>query len=207
MNPDPQSSAPLPELPEPTFGKAGLPMWPVLMLAALFFGGQLYLETYGGGFRADVYAETLKTPPPTGDLSEEEKLMLRGAEVYKLCSACHQPNGMGTPGQFPPLAGSDWVLAEGPNRVIRIVLDGVQGPIKVKVKDAVTEWNNAMVPWRDPLSDADIAAVTTFIRRNKDWGHNASLVKPAQVKAIREATSAQAGRNYSADELLKVPEQ
>jgi len=205
MNENPAN--PLPELPEPTFGKAGLPMWPVLLLAALFFGGQLYMESFGGGFRADVYNEILNTPPPTGDLSEEDRLMLRGAEVYKNCSACHQPNGMGTPGQFPPLAGSDWALAEGPNRMIRIVLDGVQGPIKVKLKDTVTEWNNTMVPWRDPLTDYDIAAVVTFVRRNKDWGHNASLVKPAQVKSIREATSAQAGRNYTADELLKIPEQ
>lgn len=192
---------------EPTVGSAGLPLWPVLLLGVLFFGSQLYVDGTSGGFRGDVYAESLKTPPPTGDLPPDVKLFIRGAEIYKACAACHQPNGLGTPGQFPPLAGSDWVLADGPNRIIRIVLDGLQGPIKVTSKGVPSDWSNVMVPWRDALPDSDIAAVITYIRRNSEWGHNASVVTPQQVKAVRDASSGHAGTPNSADELLKVSEQ
>jgi mono/diheme cytochrome c family protein len=199
-----QSVNPSPEMPEPVFGAARLPMWPVLLLAALFFGGQLYLETYGGGFMGDNYAESLKSPAPTGDLPPEVLLYLQGQEVYaKYCSACHQPNGMGTPGQFPPLAGSEWVTGPGHARTVRIILDAVGGPMTVKG----VPWNSeAMLAWRDQLKDDEIAAVTTFIRGNKDWGNNAPPVKTEQVKALRDETSGHAGRKYSAEELLKIPE-
>ena len=53
--------------------------------------------------------------------------------------------------------------------------------------------------------DEDIAAMLSYVRANKDWGNNASFVKPETVKHIREAT-AQRGEQWTADELLKVPE-
>ena len=182
-------------------GSSPAPVWPVVLLGILFFGSQLYLDKFSGGFRSDVFAETLKAPPQLSELPPEEKLYLRGQLVYANCAACHQPSGSGTPGQFPPLTGSEWVLAPKPDRIMRIVLDGLGGPVKVKDQD----WNNQMVPWRDVLSDADIAAVITFIRRNKEWGHSASAVTEAEVKAARNDTSSHAGTPWNAEDLLKVP--
>ena len=66
-------------------------------------------------------------------------------------------------------------------------------------------YSNVMVPWRDVLSDADVAAVASFIRNNADWGNKASFVTPTQVKAIRDETKDRSGRPWTADELLKVP--
>ena len=81
------------------------------------------------------------------------------------------------PGQYPPLVGSEWVLASGPARMIRIVLDALQGPVKVKGLN----FNNTMTPWRDTLTDQQIAAIITYVRTQKDWGHNASPVTPEEV--------------------------
>ena len=108
-------------------------------------------------------------------------------------------NGQGSPGLNPPLAGSEWVLAEGPNRIIRIVLHGLQGPIEVKGQS----FNAAMLAWRDILTDEDIANVLSFIRN--EWGNKAPLVTPEQVKAIREETAAR-DSNWTPTELLAVPE-
>ncbi|WP_075090751.1 c-type cytochrome [Verrucomicrobium spinosum] len=52
-----------------------------------------------------------------------------GQQVYSMvCFACHQPTGAGIPGMFPPLAGSDWVSAKKPDRLIRMVIHGITGP-------------------------------------------------------------------------------
>jgi mono/diheme cytochrome c family protein len=134
--------------------------------------------------------------------SEGDVLFANGQRLYATyCSVCHQPTGQGLPGQFPPLAESEWVLGPGPNRIIRIVLDGFQGPVTVKGQN----YNGAMPPWRELLTDEDIGAVLTFVRQNKNWGNTATAVTPDQVKAVRDKT---AGRStsWSADELLKVPE-
>jgi mono/diheme cytochrome c family protein len=167
----------------------------------LVYFGFVYLDQYAGGFNSLVYepfdsfAAVKKSQPASGS-----PLIAQGREVYgRTCTACHQPGGLGTAGQFPPLAGSDWVNAAGPDRIIRIVLNGLQGPVKVNG----TDFNNAMVPWKDTLKDDEIAAVITFIRQ--EWGNKAPAVTPAQISAVRDATK---DRNdpWTADELLKVPE-
>ena len=117
------------------------------------------------------------------------------------CMPCHQGNGMGLPGQFPPLAGSEWVNAEGPNRIIRIILNGLQGPITVKGQ----EFNGAMVPWRDTIPDpADIAAIATFIRQ--EWGNTGAPVSPEKVAEIKTATESRGGRAWTAAELESIPD-
>lgn len=179
------------------------PTWLVAVFGVFLYWSTMYVDRHGGGFHPMVFTpgEMLADVEARVPRSEADALLARGRQVYgTYCSACHQPNGRGLPGQFPPLAGSDWVLTEGPNRIIRIVLDGLQGPITVNG----AEYNNVMLPWRDQLSDEDIAAVVTYVRGNKDWGNNAGPATPAQVKAIREATASR-GRNWTAAELLSVP--
>lgn len=192
------------ERPEPVEGSEPLNLWLVVFIAALLFWAGAYLTHFSGGFRADEFNESQINPPPPpgsgggGAEDPNAKILKLGAQVYNNCAPCHQANGEGVSGQFPPLAKSDWVLAEGPNRLIRIVLHGIQGPIKVNG----SEYNNAMNAWRDNLSDDEIAAVLSYIRNT--WGNKASLVTAAEVKAIRDATATRTAV-WSAADLEAIP--
>jgi len=111
--------------------------------------------------------------------------------------ACHQPTGLGLPGAYPPLAGSEW--AQGPDeRVIRIVLDGLSGPITVKGG----QFNNSMPAFGPLLRDEQIADVLTYVR--SEWGNTAPAVSPDKAKEIRSAVASRSGP-WSPDELLKLP--
>src|SRR6185295_12879581 len=147
----------------------------------------MYLDQNGGGFSAQVYEpfasfQDVADANPIDPAVEEIK---QGQKVFALnCSGCHGLNGMGNPSQnWPPLAGSEWVLASGPNRIIRVALDGATGPINVKgqVFDGAT-----MTPWRPTLTHTQIANALTFVR--KSWGNNAPRVDPEEVRKIKEQT-------------------
>lgn len=182
------------------------PIWLVAVFGVFLYWGSTYVDRNGGGFNPLVFTpgERLADVEARVPRSEADALLAQGRKVYNLyCTACHQPNGRGDASRgFPPLAGSDWVLAEGPNRIIRIVLNGLQGPITVNG----VQYDNQMLPWRDQLTDEDIAAVITFIRGNKEWGNNAGPATPAQVKAIRNATESRGTYTpWTAAELLTIP--
>lgn len=97
------------------------------------------------------------------------------------CQACHQASGQGLPGVFPPLAGSDWVKGE-PEVTIQILLHGLNGPIEV----AGATYNGAMPAFGEQMSDAELAAVLSFIR--SEWGNASSTVEVAAVEAARKAS-------------------
>ena len=133
-----------------------------------------------------------------------------GAEVYGTCAACHMANGAGMAGVFPPLAGSDWVAAEGPNRLIRVVLHGLKGPIKLNGQDFNTGGVGAMNPWLKTadnpagLTPAEIADVLTYVRNA--WGNKGSAVTEDQVKAVIEAEKGRdASEAWTYDEIMKIP--
>jgi mono/diheme cytochrome c family protein len=96
-----------------------------------------------------------------------------------VCATCHQAEGQGMPGVFPPLAGSEWMTGN-PEVPIRITLLGLTGPIDVK---GVTY--NAMMPPPPGLSDEQIAEAITFARTN--FGNQASEVTVDQVQEVRAA--------------------
>ncbi|RFP19402.1 MULTISPECIES: cytochrome c [unclassified Duganella] len=103
-----------------------------------------------------------------------------GAQVYAAnCVACHQATGAGLPGVFPPLAGSEWVLAAD-QLPVNILLHGITG--KLTVKD--TAYNGQMPAFKDKLSDAEIAAVLSFVRSS--FGNGAGKIGADIVKAERE---------------------
>ncbi|HNQ89533.1 MAG TPA: c-type cytochrome [Verrucomicrobiota bacterium] len=131
-----------------------------------------------------------------------DPVLAQGRRVYgTYCAACHESNGQGLPGKFPPLAGSDWINGRGHERVVRIVLDGLQGPITVRGQ----VYDNVMLPWRDQLSDEDIAAVLTFVGGHKPWGNSAPPVTPDQVRAVRAETRDRA-TYWTPEELLAIPD-
>ncbi len=199
-------AAAIAELPEPSVSDTfQTPMWLVALLGLILYWGMVYLDQNSGEFHPLVFNQGERLPDVEARVpkSDAEALAVKGRRIYgTYCVACHQPNGRGTPGQFPPLVESEWALASGPNRIIRIVLNGLQGPITVKGQD----FNNTMLPWRDQLTDDDIAAVLSFVRGNKEWGHSATPVTPAQVKAIRAATESRGATSWSPAELLGIPE-
>ncbi|MFC4991384.1 PVC-type heme-binding CxxCH protein [Rubritalea tangerina] len=123
----------------------------------------------------------------------------KGREIYHReahCGTCHQDNGNGLPdGGFPPLAGTKWATGD-PDRLIKLSLKGLMGPIEVKGK----KYNGAMTPFEGLLNDEELAAVLTYVR--KSFGNKASAIKADQVKKVRAATKGQVGL-YQADALLK----
>ncbi len=110
-----------------------------------------------------------------------------GAEVFaSTCAVCHQANGKGLPGAFPPLAGSSWVEGRD-TTLVQIVLHGVLGALTVNG----TTYNSAMPAFGGQLSDAQIAAVLTYIR--SQWGNKTPAVSPTVVSAQRAATATRTG--------------
>ncbi len=110
-----------------------------------------------------------------------------GAKLYAQCAGCHQANGQGIPGAFPPLAGHlSEVLAKqgGREYLIKVLLWGLQGQIEVKgVK------YNSVMPAFGQLKDEEIAALLNHIATA--WGDDKKVqgFKPftaAEVKALRE---------------------
>ncbi|MCY4158617.1 MAG: cytochrome c [Bacteroidetes bacterium] len=98
------------------------------------------------------------------------------------CASCHQANGEGISGVFPPLNEVDWVTGDK-GRLIRLVLDGVMGPLQVG--DMV--YTGAMPPWKTFLNDQEMAALLTYIRTA--WDNDASAVTENEVRLVREATN------------------
>ena len=126
-------------------------------------------------------AMRIKPPKHLKD-AEAQALYKRGHAVYneaENCVMCHAPDGQGlAAANFPPLAGTRWAT-QNPERMIKLTLKGLMGPIEVGGK----EYNGAMVPFEHRLDDEEIAAVLTFVRNA--FGNQASVVTPDQVKAAR----------------------
>lgn len=128
-------------------------------------------------------------------------LYKEGREIYGregFCITCHQEDGKGLAASgFPPLTGTRWVHGNE-TRLIKIVLNGLLGPIKVLDKDYPGQV--PMTPFRGMLNDREVAAVLTYIRNS--FGNTASAVKPEQVKQVREKTKSVEGF-YDPSALLK----
>ena len=162
-------------------------------LKPVFAAAASYLN--GGSVVAEAAPKAVTTL--TGDA---KRLFDLGAEVYRReahCITCHQADGQGLPAaQFPPITKSNWVSGN-PERLIRLVMHGLMGPIDV---------NGVKYPGQVPmtafkgLSDDELAGVLTFVRNS--FGNQASPVLPAQVAKVRVATKDRAGF-YTPDELLK----
>jgi mono/diheme cytochrome c family protein len=161
----------------------GNPRFPLVLLgimcAAIFFGA-VYLAHYSSRFDPLVYNEH---QIPTKEVAGAPTITpaMLGKRVYTAnCMACHQANGQGQAGVYPPLAGSEWVLEpQHEKHMIAIVLHGLSGPITVKGN----QYNNAMTPFGGILNDQQIANLLTYIR--SEWGNEAPAITPEQVAALR----------------------
>jgi mono/diheme cytochrome c family protein len=182
---------------DPAEGNEAGPWWFwACAVLALVFGG-FYMGRYTG-----VFAGSEAVHAPVGPRQMMEQIARGGAAVAgpavdggtvyaATCAACHQANGAGTPGLFPPLAGSEYVTGDS-WRLIRIALHGLTGPITV----AGVEYSGAMPPWKQ-LSDAELAAVLTYVRQS--WNNGAGPVSAAEVEAERGATASRTTPLTAAD--------
>ena len=201
-----KSSIPAPVLrenPEPTSSNAPIPLALTSVFFVIIFLAGIYLALNSGGFRSDVFSPKLVSwsGGGAGGVAAPVDPKVVGKRIYtQNCVVCHQTSGLGMPGQFPPLVGSEWVVGGdwvADNHLVSILLHGMQGAVQVK---GVT-YNNAMPPWKQ-LKDDQIAAVLTYIR--SEWGNAAAPISPEYVKSMRDKTTART-EPWSQKELKAMP--
>jgi len=118
----------------------------------------------------------ISTFSPADELTDSVR---RGQAVYtSTCVSCHQVDGAGVPGVFPPLAKSDYLMGDA-RRAIRTVLHGLEDEITVN-----GEPYNGQMPAQSHLSDEQVADVLNYVRNT--WGNQGPALTPAQVKAERQ---------------------
>ncbi len=128
--------------------------------------------------KAKIQAE-IKSNPAIAGLTQEVR-MERGKQVYmQSCFACHLPDGKGMANVFPPLAGSDYLMADR-DRAIRVILKGLTGPVTV---NGVT-YNSAMPA--QPLTDEQVADVMTYVTNS--WGNKAEPTSVDDVRRVKSDT-------------------
>lgn len=183
--------------PEKTGGYSKLPLVLLgLMCTAIFFGS-IYLAHYSLRFDPLVYSEHAKREKPGAVKVVALTRAQLGKKVFDTtCIACHQAGGLGVPGQYPPLVASEWVTGSE-ERLVRLVLHGLNGPITVKG----VEFNNVMAPLGAALKDEQVANVLSYVRAT--WGNAAPEVLPETVAKVRADTASRT-TFWTASELLKI---
>ncbi len=187
---------------EPMPAFSTLPVWLVVLMLLLLYRGAVFFDQHSGWFESKVYEPymSLADVDRFQPRSRAGAQLARGKVIFEtICALCHNPDGMGKPNQAPPLVGSEWANAENPNRMIRIPLSGLNGPITVKGQ----QWNLAMPAMGAALADDDLAAVLTYIRQS--WGNKASAVTADQIKKIR-AEIGNRTQPWTVEELNAIPE-
>jgi mono/diheme cytochrome c family protein len=133
-------------------------------------------NTLGAGTSAGS-ASTTGQSPTGGTQVAASGAAAKGQAVYtQNCASCHQANGAGQAGVFPPLAGNPYVVGP-PKAVIHTLLYGLQGA-QVEGKT----YGAQMPAWKGNLTNADIANVITYIRSS--WGNKAAAVTEADVAKV-----------------------
>ncbi|KMT64863.1 hypothetical protein XM47_12440 [Catenovulum maritimum] len=134
------------------------------------------------------------------EATNREQLSEQGKSLYDLgknlymgraaCFGCHGQDGDGIDGMGPTFWGSQWVI-EAPEKLAKVLLHGLSGPIKVKKRARVWQTNMVMpgLANNPSISDEDLAAISTYIRNA--WGNTAdstSHVSPELIKKVRAET-------------------
>lgn len=146
-------------------------------------------KKFGKKQLASMEARKLQAHIRTPDIKKDDLeagLVTNSEKIYnRYCSGCHQKNGQGDGNRFPPLGNTDWVTGDK-NRLIRLVLMGMDGPIEVNGKPY-----NSNMPQHRFLKDDDIAQVLTYIR--SQFGNSASAISPEEVSEVRKEINTQTG--------------
>ena len=124
----------------------------------------------------------------SGELTVDEEIAA-GKELFNgTCATCHQPNGAGMEGVFPPLAKSDYFAADK-TRLASVILHGLQGPVTVNGK----EYNSIMPPMNQ-LTDDEVAQLSTYVLNS--WGNPGGHVTKDEAAAARKLKPANASEGH-----------
>src|SRR4029450_1216567 len=189
-------------------GAEPLSIWLIAIYGRAFFFGGASRGRYPGNFPSGGL-DPLGSPPapkkavaggPAGGEQAELSPRDRGKKIFAAnCQTCHQANGLGVAGQYPPLAGSEFTIG-GSRRPAMIVLKGLTGPVKVKGQQFGAA---VMQPWDKTLTDQKMADVLTYER--SEWGNNASPVTAEQIAALRKELAGRA-ESFVEHDILAVPD-
>jgi mono/diheme cytochrome c family protein len=161
-----------------------MPLGLLFFFSGLILFAATYLNRYSGHFDPGIFDENALPSTGTAAAVAVDPVAL-GKKLFTVptnCVQCHQATGLGLPGTYPPLAGSEWV--NGPeNRVISIVLYGLQGPVTVEGKAFGAAAMPSFGPSGFNWTDDKIAAVLTYVRQ--EWGNKSGPITAEQVAAIR----------------------
>lgn len=179
---------------EPSEQMAPVPLIVMLICGLLLFWGGFYMARYSANFKGDIFNP--EWVPGGAEVAKVEfNPMAQGKKLFaKTCQQCHQADGKGLPGVYPPLVGSPWLL-NSDVRPIKILLMGLQGPITVEGNKF-----DGNMPSVGYWKDRDIAAVLTFVRQN--WGNTAGPIAEELVAKVRKELGDRKNP-WSAQELLK----
>jgi mono/diheme cytochrome c family protein len=181
--------------PEPAEGFKLMPLFLLGFVSAMIFATCVYVVHYRAGFSPMVYDERFDPKMAAGNATKEmspEQFVAAGKKSFQqVCATCHQVTGLGVAGTFPPLAGSEWVVGNE-ERVIRILLHGLNGPVEVEGKT----YNGAMPAFGKVTgggynwNEEKIAQVLTYVRQ--EWGNKAEPITKAKVAEILAKEAARA---------------
>ena len=144
-----------------------MPAWKGTLSNAQIAAVLSYIRTSWGNSAPVVSVEQVAVASAPSAMS--------GAQIFAVkCAACHKAHGQGSE-TVPPLAGNAVVRDADPSKMVAIIVNGHSGPLTVNGKT----YNGTMPTWKGALSDADIAAVATYVR--SAWGNAASPVTEQQV--------------------------
>lgn len=189
---------------DPKEGAEPIPLWLMTFFGLIVFWAGAYLFLYSGGFRSDVFDEKMVTWGPVqggAKVAAADPVVLGKRLFTANCAACHQASGEGVPGQYPSLVGAEMVVGQGgygQNHLVKVVLNGLAGPLQVKG----VSYNGSMPPWKDVLTDEQIAHILTYIRQA--WGNNAPPISKEGVAAMR-AESGTRSQPWSDAALKAIP--
>ena len=128
----------------------------------------------------------------------------RGKVIYmQTCIACHQVTGLGLPGAFPPLAGTEYTQGDA-RRMVAMTLKGVNPPLKVK--ELVYQVPMPPLPTQFPMlaDDIKLSDVINYVR-NSFGNKDEKGVSPAMIDAVRKEF-AERTAPWTEAELQKFPE-
>jgi nitrite reductase (NO-forming) len=156
-------------------------------LAIMKVEGEPNLDVYSGKEVDSTYlgdkaassapVATAVAAAKAGTLTLEDQVKAGEALFAGTCSTCHQPDGKGMAGVFPPLAQSDY-LAKDNATLIKIVLNGLSGPVTVNGQDY-----NSVMPPMSQLADDEVANILTYVRNS--WGNAGGAVTADEVAKAR----------------------
>jgi len=191
-----------PQVPPLSEDRKALPVW-------LFVVGGIILFLSGSSFTGfHVFGLGMLDQGPGGPVlaSASSKAaapaspMDLGKKIYSgNCASCHQGNGGGQPGTYPPLVGSEWVLGSK-ERLAAILLKGITGPLHVKG----TCFTTAVMPAQEAaLTPEKLADLMTYLRGSKDWGNSAGPVTVDEVTAAKTKFASHSAA-WTEPELLQI---